>query len=93
FRIALLNGGTIAILVGLGTGLIFSNVMLGSVIAAAMVINILVAGFAGIVVPVTLERMNQDPALASSVFVTMITDTMGFLAFLGLAVLSGLVSL
>lgn len=93
FRIALLNGGTIAILVGLGTGLIFSNIMLGSVIAAAMVINILVAGFAGIVVPVTLERMNQDPALASSVFVTMITDTMGFLAFLGLAVLSGMVSL
>lgn len=91
FRIALLNGGTIAVLVGLGTGLVFTNPMLGVVIAAAMLINIVIAGFAGIFVPVMLDRMDQDPALASSVFVTMITDTMGFLAFLGLAVASGLV--
>ncbi|MEP3226640.1 MAG: magnesium transporter [Parasphingorhabdus sp.] len=91
FRIAILNGGTLAILIGLGTALAFSNPMLGGVIAAAMLINIVVAGFAGIFVPVMLERMKQDPALASSVFVTMITDTMGFLAFLGLAVASGLV--
>lgn len=92
FRIALLNGGTIAVLVGIGTGLVFTNPMLGVVIAAAMLINIVIAGFAGIFVPVMLDRMDQDPALASSVFVTMITDTMGFLAFLGLAVASGLVS-
>lgn len=91
FRIALLNGGTIAVLVGIGTGLVFTNPMLGVVIAAAMLINIVIAGFAGIFVPVMLDRMDQDPALASSVFVTMITDTMGFLAFLGLAVASGLV--
>lgn len=91
FRIALLNGGTIAVLVGIGTGLVFANPMLGVVIAVAMLINIVIAGFAGIFVPVMLDRMNQDPALASSVFVTMITDTMGFLAFLGLAVASGLV--
>lgn len=91
FRIALLNGGTIAVLVGIGTGLVFANPMLGGVIAAAMLINIVIAGFAGIFVPVMLERMDQDPALASSVFVTMITDTMGFLAFLSLAVVSGLV--
>lgn len=93
FRIAILNGGTIAVLVGVGTAIAFSNMMLGGVIAAAMLINIMVAGFAGIFVPVMLDRMDQDPALASSVFVTMITDTMGFLAFLGLAVGSGLVSL
>jgi len=93
FRIAILNGGTIAVLVGVGTAIAFSNMMLGGVIAAAMLINIVVAGFAGIFVPVMLDRMDQDPALASSVFVTMITDTMGFLAFLGLAVGSGLVSL
>ncbi len=92
-RLAMLNGATIAIMVGIGTALVFSNPMLGGVIAAAMLINILVAGFAGIFVPVMLERLDQDPALASSVFVTMITDTMGFLAFLGLAVGSGLVSL
>ena len=92
FRIALLNGGTIAVLVGIGTGLVFANPLLGIVIAVAMLINIVIAGFAGIFVPVTLDRMDQDPALASSVFVTMITDTMGFLAFLSLAVGSGLVS-
>ncbi len=91
--VALLNGLTIALLTGIGAGLFFGNPMLGGVIAMAMVINILIAGFAGIFVPVTLERMDQDPALASSVFVTMITDTMGFLAFLGLAVASGMVSL
>ncbi|MEO0439828.1 MAG: magnesium transporter [Pseudomonadota bacterium] len=93
FRIALLNGGTVAILVGIGTALVFANPMLGGVIAAAMLVNIVIAGFAGIFVPVMLDRLNQDPALASSVFVTMITDTMGFLAFLGFAVASGLVGL
>ncbi|SIO17546.1 magnesium transporter [Parasphingorhabdus marina DSM 22363] len=93
FRIALLNGGTVAVLVGIGTALIFANPMLGGVIAAAMLVNIVIAGFAGIFVPVMLDRLHQDPALASSVFVTMITDTMGFLAFLGFAVASGLVGL
>lgn len=92
FRIAMLNGGTIAVLVGIGTAIAFANPMLGLVIAVAMLINIVIAGFAGIFVPVMLDRMDQDPALASSVFVTMITDTMGFLAFLSLAVASGLVS-
>ncbi|MDR6852371.1 magnesium transporter [Sphingomonas sp. BE123] len=90
-KVALLNGGTIAVLLGLGAGIVFGNPALGGVIAAAMVINILVAGLAGVLVPVALERMNQDPAVASSVFVTMVTDSMGFLAFLGLAVASGLV--
>lgn len=93
FRLALLNGGTIAILVGCGTAAVFGNVMLGGVIAAAMLINIIVAGFAGIIVPVIFDRLDQDPALASSIFVTMITDTIGFLVFLGFAVASGLVSL
>jgi len=93
FKLALLNGGTIALMVGAGTAVIFANPMLGGVIAAAMLINILVAGFAGILVPVVFDRLDQDPALASSIFVTMITDTIGFLAFLGLAVGSGLVNL
>jgi magnesium transporter len=90
-RLALLNGLTIAILIGLGAGLVFSNPALGAVIAAAMLINIAIAGLAGVLVPVLLERLDQDPAVASSVFVTMITDSMGFLAFLGLSVASGLV--
>jgi magnesium transporter len=90
-RLALLNGVTVAILIGLGAGLVFGNAQLGGVIAAAMLINIGVAGLAGVMVPVLLERLDQDPAVASSVFVTMITDSMGFFAFLGLAVVSGLV--
>jgi magnesium transporter len=89
--VAILNGLTIAALIGVGAALVFSNPQLGLVIAAAMLINIVIAGLAGVLVPVVLERLDQDPAVASSVFVTMTTDSMGFLAFLGLAVASGLV--
>ncbi|MEO1730606.1 MAG: magnesium transporter [Pseudomonadota bacterium] len=91
-RVALLNGGTIAALIGIAAGLIFEP-MMGMVIALAMVINIVIAGMAGVLVPVVFERLKQDPAVASSVFVTMITDSMGFFAFLGLAVVSGLVAM
>ena len=90
FRVALLNGATVAALIGVATALIFTP-LLGGVIALAVVINILTAGLAGVAVPVLFDRMDQDPAVASSVFVTMITDSMGFFAFLGLAVASGLV--
>nr|WP_247712040.1 magnesium transporter [Qipengyuania qiaonensis] len=89
-RVALLNGVTIAVLIGLATGAIFTP-MLGGVIALAMVINVVTAGLAGVLVPVAFDRLDQDPAVASSVFVTMITDSMGFFAFLGLAVASGIV--
>jgi magnesium transporter len=89
--VALLNGLTIAVLIGLGATLVFSSPALGGVIAAAMLINIVIAGLSGVLIPITLERLGQDPAVSSSVFVTMITDSMGFLAFLGLAVASGLV--
>lgn len=91
-RVSLLNGLTIAVLVGMGAWLWFGLPLLGGVIALAMLINILIAGLAGVAIPVLLDRFDQDPAVASSVFVTMITDSMGFLAFLGLAVASGLVS-
>ena len=85
------------VLVGLVNGLIFAIVMavvgivwfgspmLGAVIAAAMVVNMVVAGFAGTVIPVLLERWGVDPALASGAFVTTVTDIVGFFAFLGLA--------
>jgi len=89
-RLALLNGVTIAILIGTGVALVLGNSTLGLVIAAAMLFNIIVAGFAGVVVPLTLERLGTDPAVASSVFLTTITDSMGFLLFLGLASVSGL---
>ena len=88
-RVAMLNGITVAALTGIATALVFSPA-LGAVIAAAVVINILVAGLAGVCVPVLFDRIGQDPAVASSVFVTMITDSMGFFAFLGLAVAAGL---
>ena len=90
-RVAMLNGVTVATLIGLATTLVFASPLLGAVIAAAVMTNIVTAGLAGVIVPVTLDRMGQDPAVASSVFVTMITDSMGFFAFLGLAVASGLV--
>ncbi|MBU2342062.1 MAG: magnesium transporter [Alphaproteobacteria bacterium] len=89
-RVATLNGATIALLIGLATSAIFTP-MLGLVIAAAMVINVIIAGLAGVLVPVIFDRLDTDPAVASSVFVTMITDSMGFFAFLGLAVVSGVV--
>jgi magnesium transporter len=89
-RVALLNGLTIAALIGTATWFIFSP-QLGTVIAVAMVFNIIISGMAGVLIPVLFERLDQDPAVASSVFVTMITDSMGFFAFLGLAVVTGVV--
>ncbi len=91
-RVAILNGATVAVLIGIAAGVLFGWEM-GVVIALAMVINIAVSGLAGVLVPVAFERMGQDPAVASSVFVTMITDSMGFFAFLGLAVVAGLAPL
>jgi len=90
-RVAILNGLTIAVLIGIGVTLVLGSPSLGGVIAAAMLINIIVAGLAGVMVPLALERAGADPAVASSVFVTMVTDSMGFLAFLGLATASGVV--
>ncbi len=89
-RVALLNGATIAVVIGTGVTIVFQNPQLGAVIAAAMMTNILVAGLAGVLVPVMLDRMRTDPAVSSSIFVTMTTDSMGFFAFLGLATLFGL---
>jgi magnesium transporter len=90
--VALLNGATVAAVIGIVVGTIFWNADLGFVIGSAMLANIMIAGFAGVAVPLTLERFNADPAEASSIFVTMTTDSMGFLVFLGLAAASGLVS-
>ncbi len=89
FKVAFLNGATVASVIGVGVAAVFGPAM-GGVIAGAMIINIVTAGLAGVMVPVLFERMGTDPAVASSVFVTMITDSMGFFAFLGLAVAFGL---
>ena len=84
--VGLINGVIFAVVMGI-VGLIwFGSPALGYVIAAAMVINLVVAGFAGTVIPVVLDRFGVDPALASGAFVTTVTDVVGFFAFLGLAV-------
>ena len=62
----------------------FKQIDLSIIIAASMVLNMIVAGLFGILIPVTLKKMNIDPALASSVFVTTVTDVIGFLSFLGI---------
>jgi magnesium transporter len=83
--VGLTNGLIFAALMGGIAGVWFGSLSLGGVLAAAMVVNLLVAGLAGILVPVTLNRLKLDPALASGTFVTTVTDVVGFLAFLGLA--------
>ena len=65
----------------------FQDIMLGVIIGFAMVLNLIVAGFAGTIIPLTLDRLKIDPALASGVILTTITDVFGFLSFLGLATL------
>ncbi len=89
--IALLNGLSVALVISVAVSWIFGDWHLGAVIGLAMLANILIAGVAGVVVPLTLERMGADPAISSSIFVTMTTDSMGFLVFLSLAVATGLV--
>lgn len=85
--VGLINGLIFAVVMGV-VGLIwFGSAALGYVIAAAMVVNLIVAGFAGTVIPVLLDRLGIDPALASGAFVTTVTDIVGFFAFLGLAAL------
>ncbi|MCR9110873.1 magnesium transporter [Marivita sp. XM-24bin2] len=85
--VGLINGLAFAVIMGI-VGLVwFGSPQLGYVIAAAMVINLVVAGLAGTGIPIVLEKLGIDPALASGAFVTTVTDVVGFFAFLGLAVL------
>ena len=83
--VGFVNGILFAVVVGLVAIFWFDSGQLGGVIAAAMMINMVSAGLAGILVPLGLERIGADPAIASSVFVTTVTDVVGFFAFLGLA--------
>ncbi|MEP3844357.1 MAG: magnesium transporter [Paracoccaceae bacterium] len=85
--VGLINGIVFAVVMGVIGVIWFGSPALGYVIAAAMVVNLVIAGFAGTVIPVLLERSGIDPALASGAFVTTVTDVVGFFAFLGLAAL------
>ena len=80
-----INGGAFAVLMGLVGWLVLGMPLLGVVLALAMVINLIVAALAGILVPLGLDRLGLDPALASGTFVMTMTDVIGFFAFLGLA--------
>ncbi len=82
--VALFNGAAWAIVVATATFLWFGDWMIGGVIAAALVINLFVAAFAGFSIPLALKRLGIDPALAGGVVLTTITDVIGYAAFLGL---------
>jgi magnesium transporter len=84
-RIGIINGLTVGLLVALIAWVWQGNPYLGLVIGLAMLGNLIIAAFAGVVVPMALKTLRIDPALASSIFVTTCTDIMGFFLFLGLA--------
>ncbi len=85
--VGIFNGVLFAIVAGAVTTLWFGDPRLGGVIAAAMVVNMIVAALSGILVPLGLSRLAIDPAIAASVLVTTVTDIVGFFGFLGLAAL------
>ena len=85
FLLGALNGLLWAAVVAIVAGLWFDDLRISAIIAAAMVINLLVAALAGVLLPISLKLLKIDPALAGGVALTTITDIVGFLSFLGLA--------
>ncbi|WP_438951575.1 magnesium transporter [Porticoccus sp.] len=86
-RVGLINGIGIAVTCGIGVFVWSQSIGLVMVICSAMVLAMIAAGFAGAVVPIVLVRLGQDPAQASSIILTTVTDIVGFFAFLGIAAL------
>lgn len=85
--VGLANGLIFAVIIGVVGFAWFGSPILGVVLALAMIANLLIAGLAGILIPIWLDKLGIDPALASGAFVTTVTDVVGFFAFLGLAAL------
>ncbi|MBT9384687.1 magnesium transporter [Pseudooceanicola sp. CBS1P-1] len=85
--VGVVNGLSFALIMGIIAFVWFGSPVLGAVIGAAMIVNLFVAAIAGTVVPVVLNWLKVDPALASGTFVTTVTDVVGFFSFLGFAVL------
>ena len=83
--VGLANGIAFAVMIGAVSGFWYGNPMLGVVMGFAMMVTMLVAGLAGVLIPLGLEKAKVDPALASGAFVTTVTDVVGFFVFLGLA--------
>lgn len=80
-----INGMVFAVVMGAIAYFWFSDLLIGIVIGIAMIVNLLIAGFAGILIPLGIDRMGGDPAVGSSILLTTVTDVVGFLCFLGLA--------
>jgi magnesium transporter len=87
FLVGLLNGILWSIVVAVAASMWFDDWMIGAIIAAAMVINLVTAALAGTIIPLLMRRANIDPALAGGVVLTTVTDVVGFMSFLGLATL------
>ncbi|MFA7553761.1 MAG: magnesium transporter [Spongiibacteraceae bacterium] len=87
FLVGIINGICWSIIVAIGTVLWFDDYLIGAIIAAAMIINLITAALAGAIIPIIFHKMKIDPALAGSVALTTVTDVTGFVSFLGLATL------
>jgi magnesium transporter len=85
FNIGILNGMIFAVISAIIVQVWFQDMLLSTIISVSMILTMVVAGLFGILVPITLKKMNIDPAIASSVFVTTITDVIGFVSFLGVS--------
>ena len=83
--LGIINGAGIGIITGIVVGLIYGNIYLGIIILLAMIGNFVVAGLAGLIIPLVLDKLHIDPALSSSIFLTTATDILGFFIFLSLA--------
>jgi magnesium transporter len=83
--LGVVNGVVFGVIVGVVAWAWFDRPMLGVVIGLALIMNLVAAGFAGMAIPQILERLGVDPAIASGVFLTTVTDVVGFFTFLGLA--------
>ena len=83
--LGLINGAIIGLVTGIIVALIYHNMYLGLIIFLAMIGNLIISGFFGLVIPIVLEKLKVDPALSSSIFLTTATDVLGFFLFLSLA--------
>jgi magnesium transporter len=83
--VGMLNGAAFAVIMGGIAGVWFHDLPLAVVVGLAMIINLFAAAVAGILIPLILEKMGHDPAVSSVVFLTTVTDCVGYFSFLGLA--------
>lgn len=85
--LGLINGAVVGVITGIIVAIMYSNVYLGLIIFLAMIGNLVISGFFGLIIPIILEKLHVDPAISSSIFLTTATDVLGFFLFLGLATL------